>query len=62
MNKKVFTSVNFGKLKLTCNQIASLADENINGDLMAVQLQILGDKITEFANNPIVRTSGCLDE
>jgi len=62
MNKEVFSSENFDKLKLTCQQIVLLSDANINGDLMFAQLQMLGDKIKEFVDNPIVKTSGCLPD
>lgn len=58
MSEKVFTSENFDNLKQSCQKISSLCDENIDGDLMMSQLIILGDKIKEFNNNPIVKTSG----
>jgi len=62
MSKEVFTPENFDKLKLTCQQIVLLSNENINGDLMFAQLQLLGDKIKEFVDNPIVAKSGCLPD
>jgi len=58
MAEKAFTSENFDKLKQTCQQIISLSDENVDGQLMAVQLIMLGNRIEDFSNNPIVKTSG----
>jgi hypothetical protein len=58
MTEQPFTPENFDKLKLTCQQIIMLADENLDGNLMAVQLIMLGNKIGEFIDNPIVATSG----
>ena len=57
---KTFTAANFETLKRTCDQISSLSSENIDGDLMFSQAQILGNKIQEFVDNPIVKTSGCI--
>ncbi len=55
-----FTKENFEQLKRTCEKIISISDENVDGDLMAVQMLCLGDDIKEFADNPIVKNSGIL--
>ena len=54
---EAFTTDNFKKLKQTCKKIAALADENVDGNLMFTQAQLLGDNIKEFVENPIVKTS-----
>ena len=56
--KKTFTTENFNNLKATCAKITALADENLDGDLMAAQLICLGEGIKEFMQNPIVVNSG----
>jgi len=58
MAEKTFTPENFNLLKQTCRNIISLCDENVDGQLMAVQLMMLGNRIEDFSNNPIVKTSG----
>jgi hypothetical protein len=55
---ETFTKENFDNLKRICLQISSLCDENVDGQLMAIQLILLGNKIEDFSNNPIVKTSG----
>lgn len=55
---KTFTKENCDSLKKTCEKIISLLDENIDGSLMASQLQCLGEDIKEFKENPIVKNSG----
>lgn len=60
MNEKTFTTENFNKLRKTCENIISLSDENIDGSLMMCQLELLGEKIKEFSNNPIIKNSGCI--
>lgn len=62
MDAKVFNPENFDNLKRTCQNIISLSDENVDGQLMASQLIMLGEKIKEFSNNPIIKTSGCFEK
>jgi len=62
MDSKVFNPENFDNLKRTCQNIISLSDENVDGQLMAAQLIMLGEKIKEFGNNPIIKTSGCFEK
>lgn len=62
MDAKVFNKENFDKLKQTCQQIISLSDENVDGQLMTTQLMLLANRINDFATNPIVNTSGCFND
>lgn len=62
MDSKIFNTENFDNLKRICKNIVSLSDENIDGQLMASQLVMLGEAINQFSNNPIVKTSGCLTD
>jgi len=55
---KTFTTENFDNLKKVCEKIIAISNENIDGDLMAVQLMCLGDNIKDFVENPIVKNSG----
>jgi hypothetical protein len=58
MEDNTFTKENFEKLQGTCEKIISLCKENVDGSLMASQLMLLGDNITHFLQNPIVKNSG----
>lgn len=60
MDSKIFNQENFLKLNITSTRIASLCQENIVGELQYSQLLFLADLIKEFANNPIVKTSGVI--
>lgn len=59
---KTFTAENFDNLKKVCEKIISISDENIDGDLMAIQLICLGDNIKDFIENPIVKNSGIIKD
>ena len=56
----IFTTENLDDLKATCEKIISLVDENVNGDLMMAQLVMLGERIKDFKENPIIKSSGIL--
>ncbi len=56
----VFTTQNVSDLKLTCERIISLLNENHDGQLMAIQLILLGDNVKSFVDNPIIKNSGIL--
>jgi hypothetical protein len=60
MNEETFSKENFEKLMAICNQIISVASENVDGALMATQMIALGERIKEFIENPIVADSGIL--
>jgi hypothetical protein len=62
MENTVFTPDNIYSLQLTCKRISMLADEHIDGQLMAAQLMMLADNIKDFINNPIVKQSGILED
>ncbi len=57
---KTFTKENFDNLKLICERIISISNENIDGNLMYAQLICLADNIKDFAENPIVKNSGII--
>lgn len=61
MAEKTFTPENFDSLKSTCQKIISLCDENVDGSLMWSQKIALGDRLTDFVKNPIVKNSGVLE-
>ena len=52
---------NLESLKTTCDRIIQLVDENVDGDLMAIQLCCLAENIKDFVENPVVRESGVLE-
>lgn len=56
-----FTEANMKSLGDTCQKMADLTKESVNGDLMHSQLEFLGDLIEQFVKNPIVATSGLVD-
>ena len=60
MNIEIFNTDNFEKLMRTCNQIIAISSENVDGQLMASQLLMLGEKIKDFIENPIVDSSGII--
>lgn len=60
MSERTFSTKNIDALSTTCRQISSLLEENVDGNLMHSQLEILGEKIKEFVSNPIVKNSGIL--
>lgn len=53
-----FTKESFEDLEDACNKIIAVSKENIDGSLMASQLMCLGEAITQFGNNKIVKSSG----
>ena len=55
-----FTKENMSDLRRTCDRIKMLCDEAVDGKLMASQLMFLGANIKDFAENPIVKNSGCI--
>jgi DNA gyrase/topoisomerase IV subunit B len=57
---QTFTKPNFDSLKRTCEKIILISDENVDGALMATQLEFLAENIKEFVENPIVKYSGIL--
>lgn len=58
MDSKIFNTDNFNDLKSTCLKIIALANENVDGQLMASQLIMLAEGIKSFNKNPIVSNSG----
>ena len=60
MDNKTFTTENFDNLKQVCEKIIAISNENVDGQLMAVQLICLADDIKEFISNPIVQNSGLI--
>lgn len=60
--EQAFTKENFEKLKSTCEKIIALSNENVDGVLMASQLMFLAEKIENFIDNPIVKTSGIISK
>jgi hypothetical protein len=59
-NEPTFTKENFKRLISTCEKIIGISEENIDGNLMAIQFILLGENIKEFTENPIVKNSGIL--
>jgi len=60
MEEETFTKENFDKLKNTCQKIIAISNENVDGKLMYIQLEFLGESIKEFVTNPIVKNSGII--
>ncbi len=57
-----FTKENCDNLQRTCEQIVALLKENVDGALMLSQKLVLGQKIEDFVNNPIIANSGLLPD
>ena len=57
-----FNKENISDLKSTCEKVISLLEENVDGAFMTIQLMLLGDRIKDLQNNPIVKNSGILKQ